>query len=256
MAAQSTLSVDSVSKSYGGVRALSDVSLSVRAGEIAGLLGANGAGKTTLLDIIGGEQDATAGRVLLNGAPLEGRPHRRARRGLARTFQHPQVAMELTVLENVSVGLAVRELGSQVRTLRSILRAALTGRPSFVSKARAACEAVGLDRTDRQAHQLAFGELRLLEVARALIQEPQVLLLDEPFPGLDDDGVELLSAAIRGVAERGSSVVLVDHNVSLVEGLVGSVTLLARGKVAFTGSVRDCLASEEFHREYIGGVPA
>jgi branched-chain amino acid transport system ATP-binding protein len=127
------------------------------------------------------------------------------------------------------------------------------GRDSYAGRAAAMCETVGLDGVDRYASELSFGELRLLEVARAMAQEPTVLLLDEPFPGLEDDGVAKLSAAIRRVADSGRAVILVDHNLTLVQAVVDRVILLARGAMAFAGTAAECLVSPEFQYEYVGG---
>lgn len=244
------LRVDQVTKRFEGVVAVDNVSIGVAEREIVGLLGANGAGKTTLLDVIGGEQRADAGAVLLDAMPMNGPPHARAKQGLARTFQHPKVSPELTVLENVAVGLAGKDL-SGLSAFRSILSAVLTGRRPLEA-VRTACNDVGLDRLDRPARLLSFGELRLVEVARALIQEPRALLLDEPYPGLEDEDVTRLSEALRSLAHGSRCIVIVDHNVSLIEGLVDRVVLLARGRVAFDGPVKECVASEAFQEEYIG----
>jgi branched-chain amino acid transport system ATP-binding protein len=251
MADGATLSISRVTKRYAGVTALNSISLTVRPGEILGLLGANGAGKTTLLDIVGGEQTPDEGTVTLGGRTLTGPPYSRARLGLSRTFQHPKVSGELSVLENVAVGLAVSQLSGFAMTW-SMLWAVVGGKASYRTRAREACEEVGLRSLERPAQLLSFGELRLLEVARALVQKPQMLLLDEPFPGVEDDGIARLAAAIQKAASAHRSVVLVDHNISLVEGLVGRVVLLARGEIAFEGSVRDCLASPAFQEEYVG----
>ena len=248
-----TIAVSGLSKSYAGVKALVDVSLEIRPGEVVGLLGANGAGKTTLLDLIGGEQSADSGTVQLNGKVVTGPPHQRARAGLGRTFQHPKVSADLTVLENVAIGLAVKELAGWA-VVRSLASAVLLGRDSYADRAAAMCAMVGLDNLDRTASELSFGELRLLEVARALAQEPSGLLLDEPFPGLEDDGVAQLSAAIRHVADSGRAVVLVDHNLTLVQAVVDRVLLLARGRMAFSGTAAECLASPQFQYEYVGGA--
>jgi branched-chain amino acid transport system ATP-binding protein len=248
------LSVDGISKHFGGVQALRDVSFSVGPGEIIGLLGANGAGKTTLVDILGGEQTADKGSVSLRGRPLKGLPHVRARLGLARTFQHPKFAPDLTILENVAVGLAVEALSSRWRTLRTIASSILIGHENYRAAAEAASESVGLYDIDRPASLLTFGEIRLLEVARALIQRPDVMLLDEPFPGLEDEGVAMVVSAVKQAVERGLTVVLVDHNLSIVTELVERVVLLVRGRVAFSGSAEECFASATFHEEYVGGT--
>jgi branched-chain amino acid transport system ATP-binding protein len=246
------LRVSNVTKRFGGVTALSDVSLSLGPGEVLGLLGANGAGKSTLLDIIGGEQAADAGEAQLNGRALHGPPEQRARLGLSRTFQRPKVSPDLTVLENVAAGLAVRELAGPGRILLSTLRAIFFGRLAYKDAAENAGARVGLHDLARDTRALSLGELRLLEIARALTQEPQVMLLDEPFPGLEDEDVRLVSTAIRSLASDGRSVLLVDHNLPLVQGLVDRVVLLAGGQVAFTGTVADCLASDAFQKEYVG----
>jgi branched-chain amino acid transport system ATP-binding protein len=248
------LAVAGISKRFGGVQALHDVSFSVGSGEIIGLLGANGAGKTTLVDILGGEQTEDEGTVLLRGRPLSGLPHVRARLGLARTFQHPKFAPDLTILENVAVGLSVEMLASPWRTIRTIASSVLMGRERYRAPAEAACASVGLDDIDRPASLLSFGEIRLLEVARALIQQPDLLILDEPFPGLEDDGVTMVVTAVRQAVEQGLTVVLVDHNLSIVTELVERVVLLVRGRVAFSGSADECFASATFHEEYVGGA--
>jgi len=246
------LEVVGIDKSYGGVHALNSVSFSVREGLIVGLVGANGAGKSTLLDIIGGEQSADAGEVRMLGQKLDGPPYRRAVAGLGRTFQHPAVSLEMTVYENVAVGLSVRELASRGRAFLQPLRALLTGAIPSRREVREACNRVGLHGIDRECEGLSFGELRLLEVARALIQRPKVMLLDEPFPGVEDESVALLVKALRDLAADGQTIVLVDHNISIVEELVDEVVLLARGAVQFVGSVAECVASDAFRHEYVG----
>src|SRR5437763_1871149 len=149
------LRVNNITKRYAGVVALEAVSVTVFENEVVGLLGANGAGKTTLLDVIGGEQSSDSGSVALAERALTGPPHARARQGLARTFQHPKVAPELTILENVAVGLAVRQLAS-LRGALAIARTVVTGRGEY-QLAVEACAAVGLDRIHRRAESLSFG---------------------------------------------------------------------------------------------------
>jgi len=254
MGSESILKVEGVSKRYGGVQALHNVGFQLEQGEILGLIGANGAGKSTLLDIIGGEQHSDSGEIRLLGAHLTGKPHERARLGLARSFQHPKVSLELSVFENVAIGLAVREMATPWKALLLPMRAMLTGRTPSTELVEQACEEVGLSDIDRPARLLSFGELRLMEVARALIQRPHVILLDEPFPGLEDEGVEVLVSALKRLAARGHSVLVVDHNVVIVEALVHRLILLARGKVVFSGSVQDCVRSHEFQEEYVGAV--
>ncbi len=246
------LKIDGIYKRYGGVEALRGVSFEVHDGEILGLIGANGAGKTTLLDIVGGEQSADTGVITLRGAPLSGAPHKRARGGLARTFQHPRVNLDLTIFENVAVGLAVKQMATSWKAITLPLLAMTSGARPARDLVEAACAEVGLAKLDRPSRILSFGELRLVEIARAAIQEPSIILLDEPFPGLDDEGAKLLEDTLRQLAKSGRSIVLVDHNVAIVQNLVHRVVLLARGEVAFVGPTRDCIRSDAFRHEYVG----
>ena len=248
------LTIRRVSKHYGGVEALRDVSFALDLGGIVGLIGANGAGKSTLLDIIGGEQPQDSGEVLLDGVPLIGSPHERARRGLARTFQHPKVSLDMTVFENVAVGLAVREMSTKWQAMTLPLKAIVTGRTPSRAEVEEACREVGLTDLDRPARLLSFGELRLLEVARAVIQRPRFILLDEPFPGVEEGGVALLIRTLRRLATAGRTVLVVDHNVLIIEALVQSVILMARGAVVFSGSIQECVRSREFQQEYVGSA--
>jgi branched-chain amino acid transport system ATP-binding protein len=255
MSAQSAaLQVSGIHKHFGGVQALRCVSFEVAAGEILGLIGANGAGKTTLLDIIGGEQTSDQGTILLHGTRLTGPPHRRSRAGLARTFQHPRINLDLTIFENVAVGLAVREMASTWKAIALPLRAMLTGQTPARHLVEQACGEVGLTEIDRPSRSLSFGEMRLLEVARAVIQKPAIILLDEPFPGLDDEGATMLVQALRRLAASGQAIVIVDHNVVIVEALVQRVVLLARGEVVFVGPTQACVRSQAFRQEYVGSA--
>lgn len=246
------LRCEAIRKTYGGVVALQRIDLQLREGEILGLVGANGAGKSTLIDIIGGEQRPDQGKILLNGRVLKGRPSRRARQGIARTFQHPQVALELTLWENVAVGLGVHQLRSSSRIvatgLRSLLQSGLPGAEAIPSL----CDRLGLDHLDRLAEEVSFGELRLVEVARALVQKPRMVMLDEPFPGVGDHGMLGLTEALRVIKDSGCAVLLVDHNVDVVAALVDRIALISDGEIAIDGDVGSCLENEIFRSRYIG----
>jgi branched-chain amino acid transport system ATP-binding protein len=242
-----------LTKRYGGVTALDDVSFELRAGEVLGLVGPNGAGKTTLVDLISGAQPATAGTLTLRGAPLVGPASRRARAGLARTFQYPQLALELSVRDNLLLGRAARRHG----TLWRMVVGAFTGavRPSVsgdVEAVDAIAEELGIDRLGREAGDLTLGEQRLVEVGRALGQDPLVLLLDEPFAGSDASGVAGIIEVVHTVQRRGHAVILVDHNVDLVARLVDRILLLDRGRSVFDGDPRECLSSPQMQQVYFG----
>jgi branched-chain amino acid transport system ATP-binding protein len=240
-------------KRYGGVVAVDRADIVLAAGEILGLVGPNGAGKTTLVDLVSGAQAADGGTLTLNGRSLDGPPSRRAKAGLARTFQYPQLALDLTVRQNLVLGRTARRNGSPLAMFRSALAGAVG--PAMPDDERAV-EAVAAEAhvgdLDRPSRDLSLGEQRLVEVARALIQDPLVMLLDEPFAGADANGVAGVSEAIRAVAARGQGVILVDHNVDLVASLVDRIMLLDRGRVVFDGDPVACLRSEEMQQVYFG----
>jgi branched-chain amino acid transport system ATP-binding protein len=235
------------------VTALQDVSLRLAAGEILGLVGPNGAGKTTLVDLISGAQPATEGTLTLRGQRLSGPAARRAKAGLARTFQYPQLALELSVADNLLLGRAARRHGSVWQMVAGAVRGALRPHtPADAEAVRAVAAELGLAGLDRPAGDLTLGEQRLVEVGRALGQDPLVLLLDEPFAGSDAGGVHGIVEVVRTVQRRGHAVILVDHNVDLVAGLVDRIMLLDRGRAVFDGDPRECLASPQMQQVYFG----
>ena len=247
-----------VNKAYGAVRAVSDVSLELRAGEVLGLVGPNGAGKTTLVDLIGGEQRPDSGAITALGRPLAGAPSRRARvNGLARTFQHPQVALDLTARENMLVGLAGPSLATLSGQLRE-LAAGIVGAGSRIERDAARGEvervaaALGLKDIERECRELTLGELRLVEVGRALLTRPALMLLDEPFAGSDAHGVAGIRSAIAEILRNGCGVILVDHNVDIVASLAHRIALLNLGSKVFDGDPKACLASPEMQAVYFG----
>lgn len=247
---------EQLTKRYGGVVAVDGVSMQLRAGELLGLVGPNGAGKTTLVDLISGVQSASSGTLTLRGKSLSGPASRRARLGLARTFQYPQLALDLNVRDNLLMGRAARAQSSTLRIFLEAVRGAFGPRPAADRElvTRIAAE-LGITDLGRLARQLSLGEQRLVEVGRALGQDPLILLLDEPFAGSDASGVAGIIEVIRTVQRRGHAVLLVDHNVDLVSSLVDRMMLLDRGRVAFDGSPRECLSSPEMQEVYFGAVP-
>lgn len=247
------LVVSDLSKRYGGVVAVDAVDLTIGAGEIVGLVGPNGAGKTTLVDLISGSQRPTSGSVALDGQELVGSAARRARRGLARTFQHPQLAQEMSVEDNILLGRVGSETGSLVKMMTGIATGVWRGRArTDVEHGRQLAEQMGLAGLQRDAGDLTLGEQRLTEVARAIGQRPKLLLLDEPFAGADHSGIEAISRAIVDLRSHGLSVVLVDHNIDLVSALVDRMVLMQMGKVAFDGDPVECLRSPELEVAYFG----
>jgi ABC-type branched-subunit amino acid transport system ATPase component/ABC-type branched-subunit amino acid transport system permease subunit len=233
VSASVVLQLTAVTKSFGGVRAVHDVSLSVRSGTIHSLIGPNGAGKTTVVNLVSGFDRPDRGAIELFGEPIGGSSAVAiARRGLARTFQTPQMFEELSVLDNVLVGAAGRRLGW--------LGAALIGAggDSTLTRRRAieALEAVGLaEWVATSAGDLPFGHRRRLEIARALAAAARVVLLDEPAAGLAPAEVEALDALLVRLRTAGLTVVLIEHHVELVMAISDRVTVLDEGRVIADG---------------------
>ncbi len=243
-----------IEKRYGGVVALSEVHIRLSRGEILGLVGPNGAGKTTLVDVISGTQRANAGTLEVLGNRLHGPASRRSRLGLARTFQYPQLALDLTLEENLIVGRVAGRHRSAIGMVSSAFRGAFWRTdPEDLRVVRAIADELGIDRLERVTRDLTLGEQRLLEVGRALAQEPLVMLLDEPFAGSDAAGVLGIAEVIRTVQGRGHGIILVDHNVDLVSSLADRMMLIDRGTVAFDGDPLSCIASPQMRQVYFGG---
>jgi len=225
------LEVDHVTVAFGGVNALDDVELSVGEAEIHGVIGPNGAGKTTLLNVICGLAKCSSGRVRLMGVDVTGRkPSQIARQGLGRTFQTSQLFQGMTVLENLVCGLHRR---TRTGLLAAAFRTASTRaeEEQTVEAARKALEFVGMERfRDRPATLLSFGQQRVVEIARTLMAEPAIVLLDEPAVGLSLNRIEELDRLLRRIRdERGVTLVMIEHVIRLVMGVCDKVTVLSGG---------------------------
>jgi ABC-type branched-subunit amino acid transport system ATPase component len=225
--------VAGVSKSFGGVRAVSDVTLEALPGAVTALVGGNGAGKSTVLNMITGVERPSGGTVIFDGHRLAAAdPVQRARLGIARTFQTARVAPELTVAENVRAGAeAVYNLG---------LLAGPGRRPGrdLAARCRAAVAATGLEHiAHRPMSEIGGGQRKLVEVARALALRPRLLLMDEPGAGLTLEELSLLTALIGGLRSSGTAVLIVDHNLDFVAGVADSGYLLDLGRVVYAGDV-------------------
>jgi branched-chain amino acid transport system ATP-binding protein len=251
------LAVDHVSKSFGGVRAVDDVSFRIDEKMIFGLIGPNGAGKSTMISLISGFARPDAGAIRFRGRDVAvAGPARLARLGLVRTFQAATPLSGLTVLENVQVALTTR--------YRSGLLAVLARTPamrreakSLSAEARRLLGALDLlADADRPARSLPFGKLRYLEIARALATGPRLLLLDEPAAGLNQVEMERLAALIRRVRDGGTAVLLVDHDVSFLFSLCDRVTVMNFGQVVLAGPAAQVQHSEVLREAYLGPGPA
>ena len=232
------LQVEEVSVTFGGVRAVSDVDLDVPAGQITGLIGPNGAGKTTLFNVVTGLQKPVRGRVMLDGSDVTSLGAKsRARRGLGRTFQRLEIFGSLSTLDNVLV--AVENSGVHGRAAR---RTALE-----------LLERVGIaDVADRQADVLPTGTARLVELARALACTPKLLLLDEPFSGLDTNESARLGDLLEQLSKGGLAILLVEHDMEMVMRLCQTIHVLNFGSVIATGSPAEIKENAEVQAAYLG----
>jgi len=227
------LEIEGLGVSFGGVTALEDVALSVAAGEIRALVGPNGAGKSTLVNCVTGYQPRHDGRVRVAGRSLTGLPpHRIARMGVARTFQTPELFPRLTVAQN----LAVSDFATGGRRAPALLR-------------RLSLEAIA----DSPAADISYGQMRLLELARALALGPELLLLDEPAAGLTAEEVDALVTLLRGMAGEGAlTILLIEHNMAMVAAVADSVTVLDYGRVLVEGEPETVLSDPRVVAAYLG----
>lgn len=247
------LTIKNLSKSFGGVHAVQDVSFSVKEGHIHSVIGPNGAGKTTLFNLITGVYTPTRGEILLNGENVAAMsPDALARRGMSRTFQNLQVCMNMTAIDNVMVGAHLRlnqNLFASMLRLPSVRRADTACR----DEAARLMEFVGVGRhLDDEAGQMSYGALKRLEIARALAAKPKVLLLDEPAAGLNHTETGEIETLIRKVAQSGVTVVLVEHDMKLVMNLSDHILVLDYGKKLAEGTAAEVRANPDVVAAYLG----
>jgi branched-chain amino acid transport system ATP-binding protein len=233
---------------YGGVVAVDGVSLTVGEGEVVGLIGPNGAGKSSFIDALTGYHPAAGGRITFEGRSLRGRPaYAVARHGLARTFQSVELFDDLTVRENL---LVAAERPGALGALRDLL---LPSRPRGAAAAAWASGVCGLDGvTDRYPHQLPHGQRKLVGVARALAQRPRLVLMDEPAAGLDTEESLAFGRRLRTLPAHGVSVLLVDHDMSLVLGTCDRLHVIDFGREIARGTPDQIRADPGVVAAYLG----
>ena len=250
------LSVENLTKRFGGVAAIDGCTLSLRKGLITGLIGPNGAGKTTLLNLISGMVKPDAGQVQFNSEDITGMPtHRIASLGLVRTFQIVRELSGLTVLESLLLSPG-HQIGETVSGALFRRGAVQRQEQRNADKARQILERIGLWRlADQSASQLSGGQKKLLELARALLLEPKFILLDEPTAGVAPPLLKDIIRLIRELREEGISFGIVEHDMQLIGELCDDVHVLAEGKTLVSGSFAEVTADPRVVDAYLG-LPA
>jgi branched-chain amino acid transport system permease protein len=253
----SELRVESLSINFGGMKAVSSVSLVARPGEITALIGPNGSGKTTLLNLISGFYRPTEGRVLIGDTDItRARIAARSRLGVSRTFQTPLMPPYATVLEVVASGVYTKRY---VGYLRAVLRTPGYRRAlrEDEEQAREVLDMLGIASTsERVASSLALGTRRLVELARVMVSRPRVILLDEPASGLSPEEVAVMARVLSWIREHGATIVLVEHNFRMIQSLADNIYVLDQGALLASGSPAEIQANEDVARIYLGVDPA
>jgi branched-chain amino acid transport system ATP-binding protein len=248
MTDQPVLAVEHLGLQIGGARIIDDVSLSVAEGEMLGVIGPNGAGKTTLFNLISGVMTPTEGRVELEGRDVTSEPiHKRARAGLGRTFQTSSLFPALSAIENVRL-VAQTALGDEISVFKFPRR---TDEASQIALAR--LEEVGLvHHADTEAGVLSHGDKRKLEIAMLLSGNPRVMLLDEPMAGVGSADVPGLVELIDSVHKSGRTILMVEHHMDVLLGLVDRVAVMHHGKLLAIGTPSEVMANDAVQAAYLG----
>jgi branched-chain amino acid transport system ATP-binding protein len=248
------LETTALTKHFGGLAAVSGVDMSIEAGQIVGLIGPNGAGKTTLINLVSGFLRPTSGKILFDGHDITGKkPHLHARMGMGRTFQITPFFGEFTTFKNLVASFylsADRTLWGSLLNTRKYRRK----EAEILKLAEENLELVGLGNVrDELAKNLPHGHQKVLDLAAALSIRPKLLLLDEPIGGMGQDETELALSAIRRVHDQGTTILIVEHNISIVMGLCSHIVVINYGEKIAEGSPEEVRNNPEVIRAYFGG---
>jgi branched-chain amino acid transport system ATP-binding protein len=251
------LSIEGLGISFGGLKAVNDVSFTVKPGEIVSVIGPNGAGKTTLFNMISGVYQPGSGKVKLNGEDVTAMsPHLLARRGMCRTFQNLQVFQSMTVLENTIAGYHLQESGHVLSDLFN-LPASRRRAKEAEAGARELLKRVGLERAaEREAGSLSYGSLKRLEIARAMALKPKVLLLDEPAAGCNAVETEEIDHLIAEIAASGVAILLVEHDMKMVMRISNHIVVLDHGEKIAEGDPASVSRNPAVIAAYLGAENA
>lgn len=249
----SFLTIQGLSRSFGGLRAVDDVSFSVERNMIKAVIGPNGAGKTTLFNLISGVLAPDSGEVAVDGSPIQGwPPYRIARQGISRTFQNIKLFSHMSVLENVMIGRHIRTRAGFVQAMLRLPGERREER-EIREKSMDILKLLGIDDlAGQEASSLPFGKQRIVEFARALATEPVLLLLDEPAAGLNIYETAHISDMITTIRERGVTVLVIEHDMSLVMNISDEITVLSSGKKIAEGVPSEIQRNPEVIRVYLG----
>ncbi len=250
----SAVRVVNVHKHFGGIVVAENINLELHAGEILGLIGPNGAGKTTLFNLISGIHAPDRGEIWLGDQALSSLPvYRRARLGIARTWQHIRLFPTLSVIDNLLMG--PRDYPGEA-LFAGIFRGAARRAEAQAARARAATilARIGLaDAADKLPGELPFGQQKLIGLARTLMNDGNVLLLDEPMAGVEGQAYETMQQVVRDEAAAGRAVCVVEHNVSFIRDLCTRAVFMFNGCIEQSGTVEELLASDKLAELYFGG---
>ena len=249
------LVAENITVKFGSFTAVDNVSLHVAPGELLGLAGTNGAGKSTLFAAIAGQMQPSAGRILFEGSDITGQPaFKRAAHGLARTFQVPREFGSLTVLDNL-LAAAPNEKSETMLAAWLFRRDAAKHERTWTFHAEEVLEMLGLSQvSDLPASGLSGGQKKLLELARIMMREPKVVLLDEPFAGVNPVLIGEIMKALRTLSSKGIALVVVEHHLQALKSLVSRLVVMDQGKILAEGDPAQVLDSEQVKAAYMGGV--
>jgi len=249
------LSARNVIRRFGGLHAVNDVSFDVRRGEILGLIGPNGAGKTTMFDLLAGSLPPTSGRIVLNGVDVSREmPHRRIGRGLGRTFQIPRPLANLSLVENVMLAAQNQSGEKLLANFLNPFRVAAEERAAE-KKAMELLDLVLLSRlADEPARVLSGGQRKLLELARVMMADPAIILLDEPAAGVNATLLEVIIDRIHEINARGVTFLLIEHNIDMVTRLCHRVLVMASGQLISEGTGSEVARDPRVIEAYLGGA--